>query len=90
MKKILTLLFISLLAFCVPANIFADEDTTEVSGENASVVLYAAMRYLLTTPSSFRQELMSPMYQHSSMSMPKEASLPTRNWMSSQLRVNTL
>ena len=43
MKKILTLLFISLLAFCVPANIFADEDTTEVSGENASVVLYAAI-----------------------------------------------
>ena len=36
-------MFISLLAFCVPANIFADEGITEVTGEDASVVLYATI-----------------------------------------------
>ena len=41
MKKIITLLFVSLLALCIPANVFAEEGTTEVTGEEASVVLYA-------------------------------------------------
>ncbi|MBQ1483098.1 MAG: hypothetical protein IIZ28_05955 [Erysipelotrichaceae bacterium] len=41
MKKIITLLFVSLLTLCMPANLFAEEDVTEVSGEQASVTLYA-------------------------------------------------
>ena len=52
MKKIITLLFLSLLTFCVPANIFADEEVNEVSGEQASVTLYAniASQYSVKLP----------------------------------------
>ena len=52
MKKILTLLFVSLLALSVPANVFADEETTEVTGEQASVELYAniASQYTVKLP----------------------------------------
>ncbi|MCR4633691.1 MAG: hypothetical protein K5648_06145 [Erysipelotrichaceae bacterium] len=41
MKKIITLLFVSLLTLCIPAHLFAEEDVTEVTGEQASVTLYA-------------------------------------------------
>ena len=41
MKKILTLLFVSILLFCLPANVFAEGETTEVSGSQGTVELYA-------------------------------------------------
>ncbi len=52
MKKILTLLFVSLLALCMPATVFAEEDMTEVSGDEASVELYAtvASQYTVKLP----------------------------------------
>ena len=52
MKKIITLLFVSLLALCIPANIFAEEDVNEVTGEQASVILYAniASQYSVKLP----------------------------------------
>lgn len=52
MKKILTVLFVSLMALCMPANIFAEEGTNEVSGEEASVELYAtiASQYTVKLP----------------------------------------
>ena len=52
MKKIITLLFVSLLSLCIPANIFADENDNEVTGEQASVILYAniASAYTVKLP----------------------------------------
>ncbi len=41
MKKILTFLFFSILVFCFPVNVFAEEETTEVSGSQGTVELYA-------------------------------------------------
>ena len=51
MKKTLSLLFVTLL-LCLPAAVFADENTSEVTGENASVTLYAniASQYTVKLP----------------------------------------
>ena len=51
MKKILSVLFVSLLCLCMPSAIFADEDE-EISGDNATVTLIAskASAYTLRLP----------------------------------------
>ena len=51
MKKIITLLFVSLVAL-LPCNLFAEEGVNEVNGDEASVVLYAniASQYTVKLP----------------------------------------
>ena len=41
MKKILTVLFVTMMMVVLPANIFADEDMNEVTGNSATVELEA-------------------------------------------------
>ncbi|MBQ9424520.1 MAG: hypothetical protein IJU42_01080 [Erysipelotrichaceae bacterium] len=43
MKKILTLLFVSMLMIAMPSTVFADQNDNEVTGESATVELYAAV-----------------------------------------------
>lgn len=52
MKKILTLLFLTLLAFCLPVVIYAEEGNTEVTGNEGTVELYANIpsRYFVKLP----------------------------------------
>ncbi len=52
MKKILTALFVTLLMICMPANLFADQNDNEVTGDEASVELYAlvASQYTVKLP----------------------------------------
>ena len=52
MKKILALLFVSLLMIGIPSNVFADQNDNEVTGESTSVELYAsvASQYTVKLP----------------------------------------
>ena len=54
MKKILTLLFVSLIMFSLPLAVFAQEDTEVSDAEEASVTLFAniASRYTVRLPAS--------------------------------------
>ncbi len=54
MKKILTLLFVSLIMISLPLTVFAQEDTEVSNAEEASVTLFAniASRYTVRLPAS--------------------------------------